>query len=218
MTDHNGQWDWNRILLFLLEHVLQKIATIRPPTYILGEEIPGWRWEQNRSFSTKSAYEFLSTSEDLGVDFNWSKIWSLKLRQHVKVFTWLAAHDRLLSNAERFLRHLSTSDRCPFCQSNSETTDHILRHCSTVVANWIVVIEPNRISEFFQLLFNSWLQVNIIGGHQFAKNKDNWGERFVVYIWMLWKNRCSRIFNEDFIQRGDFRLLCDKLFEENVTV
>ncbi|KAK9018572.1 hypothetical protein V6N11_001543 [Hibiscus sabdariffa] len=112
MADATGQWDWNRMSSVLPELVLRKIATIRPPNNMLGSDVQGWRWEQNWCFTTKSTYEALSNYEVPSFDFKWLNIWHLQVPQRVKVFVWLAVHDRLLTNAERFRRHLAISDRC----------------------------------------------------------------------------------------------------------
>ncbi|KAK8492824.1 hypothetical protein V6N12_032836 [Hibiscus sabdariffa] len=39
----------------------------------------------------------------------------MKVMQRIKVFMWLAFHDRLLTNAERSMRHLEDSNMCSLC-------------------------------------------------------------------------------------------------------
>ncbi|KAK8572765.1 hypothetical protein V6N12_028809 [Hibiscus sabdariffa] len=62
-----GDWDWLRLNLVLSDHVLSHIAAIPPPNMRLGRDLPGWRWEQDRRFSTKSAYASLVVEAKLAV-------------------------------------------------------------------------------------------------------------------------------------------------------
>ncbi|KAK8533965.1 hypothetical protein V6N12_047367 [Hibiscus sabdariffa] len=129
-----------------------------------------------------------------------------------------AAHDWLLTNTERFRHHIATSDSCNWCQSCVESVDHVLRMCLTASALWISVIKPHCLHEFFTMPLVVWLGINISGSHCFANNVKNWGERFVVFIWMLWKNRCSKFFDDSYVQREDFRAHWEKLAYEYVQV
>ncbi|KAK8599583.1 hypothetical protein V6N13_077501 [Hibiscus sabdariffa] len=52
-------WDWSRLSLVLSDHILSHIAAFPPPNMRFGRDLPGWRWEQDRRFSTKYAYASL---------------------------------------------------------------------------------------------------------------------------------------------------------------
>ncbi|KAK9017234.1 hypothetical protein V6N11_079716 [Hibiscus sabdariffa] len=125
MTDANGCWDWERISHFLPECILWKFVGIKPPLMQFGSDLPGWRWEQNRCFTTKSAYDALSAPSGPVVDFKWASIWNLHVPQRVKVFLWLSAYDRLLTNSERIRRHIVAFDRFPWCQVYAESLNHV---------------------------------------------------------------------------------------------
>ncbi|KAK9007756.1 hypothetical protein V6N11_074674 [Hibiscus sabdariffa] len=126
MTNANGRWDWERIFPFLPESIMWKIVRIKPPSMQFGSELSCWRWEQNRCFTTKSAYDALSAPSGPVVDFKWASIWKLRVPQLVKVFLWLSSHDRLLTNPDRVRRHIVDSDKCPWCQVYAESLDHVL--------------------------------------------------------------------------------------------
>ncbi|KAK8578972.1 hypothetical protein V6N12_069310 [Hibiscus sabdariffa] len=216
MTNAIGMWDWNCFSHVLSEQILQKISAIRPPMSSLGPDVPSWRWESNRLFSTMSAYNILSDIVGSQSNFQWRYIWDLKLHQRSKIFAWIAAHNRLLTNAERCRRHISMSDRCPFCQNTCKIVDHVLCHCLTTTTVWLASINPIHLGSFMSLPFVKWIEANINKACQFANNKENWNERFAVFIWMLWKNRCSKIFNESHVQRVDFCSHCNSLATEYV--
>ena len=47
----------------------------------------------------------------------------------VKLFLWLAMHDKLLTNTERVRRRLTDNDICEKCHNEIESTLHVLRDC-----------------------------------------------------------------------------------------
>lgn len=91
-------------------------------------------------FSIASTIEFMSnpssnlhTSQDSSL---WKKIWSWNGPQKIRTFLWLVAKEKLLTNAQRYRRHLVDSDRCPRCDGQEETTAHMLRDCHVSMEIW----------------------------------------------------------------------------------
>ncbi|KAL4284044.1 hypothetical protein GQ457_16G010840 [Hibiscus cannabinus] len=101
MVDNYGNWGWACLSSLIPQDVLDRVVAIPPPSVALGQDLPGWRWEQNHCFSIKSAYSALDTDVYPVHNFNWKLVWSIQLPQRIKVFLWLAAHDRLFTNVER---------------------------------------------------------------------------------------------------------------------
>ncbi|KAK8983129.1 hypothetical protein V6N11_057883 [Hibiscus sabdariffa] len=62
MVAVNGDWDWNRMCQWLPADTLEAIAAIKPPRPDTGVDVPGWRWESNRTFSIRSAYKALKVA------------------------------------------------------------------------------------------------------------------------------------------------------------
>ncbi|KAK8482427.1 hypothetical protein V6N11_070895 [Hibiscus sabdariffa] len=61
-----------------------------PPKASMGSDNLIWRWEENRLFSTKSAYKALSLHGQEVLDINRNDIWPQYLPQHIRVFCgWL---------------------------------------------------------------------------------------------------------------------------------
>lgn len=50
------------------------------------------------SFSISSAYGVLTAKKDNGNWKGWKRIWRLKVRERIKVFMWIVAHDKIISN------------------------------------------------------------------------------------------------------------------------
>ncbi|KAL4335605.1 hypothetical protein GQ457_07G017880 [Hibiscus cannabinus] len=157
MVDNNGGWDWIRLKQWLPQDAVAKIAAIKPPRSDAGADTPGWRWGKSRTFTVRSAYQAIHTPSTTTNETHWSKIWRLPVPQRIRVFMWLVFRQRLLTNAERFRRHLTLSDSCPLCHSAPETIDHMLRTCPRARHGWEAVIRPSNLDAFLSLPFSEWL-------------------------------------------------------------
>ncbi|KAK9038942.1 hypothetical protein V6N11_023783 [Hibiscus sabdariffa] len=56
MTNDADGWDWERIQGLLPQHLIEHILAEVPPSCNAGTDILGWRLEDRRIFTTKSAY------------------------------------------------------------------------------------------------------------------------------------------------------------------
>ncbi|XP_039006365.1 uncharacterized protein LOC120133946 [Hibiscus syriacus] len=61
----------------------------------------GWKWQPTCLFTVRSAYEIWTKTESVSTDKIWSTIAKFKGISRVKVFLWLLACDKLLTNSER---------------------------------------------------------------------------------------------------------------------
>lgn len=71
----------------------------------------GWL-QVGKTFSVSSAYELWRGLSDEGLWPGWNLIWSLKRQQRVKTFLWLLAHDRVLTNHNRWRRQWVDNSNC----------------------------------------------------------------------------------------------------------
>ncbi|KAK8680990.1 hypothetical protein V6N13_053398 [Hibiscus sabdariffa] len=92
---------------------------------------------------------------------NWSKIWSLRVPQRVRVFMWIAAHRRHLTNVEHVHRHIASSDKCNLCHSGPEDIYHVLRYCVKVHELWGCLLGQEAANQCATLPFDEWLHGNI---------------------------------------------------------
>ncbi|KAK8986392.1 hypothetical protein V6N11_009952 [Hibiscus sabdariffa] len=143
-------WDWIRLQGWLPASILEKLAACPIPKSSLGDDIPGWRWKDNRCFTVGSAYEYLMTEEARHSSSHWKRIWKLRVPHRVRVFMWLVAHRKLLTNDERVRRHLAIFAECSICGAGVEDIDHVLRRCTKARALWMQVLGDAHIGgEFF---------------------------------------------------------------------
>ncbi|KAK8584395.1 hypothetical protein V6N12_068639 [Hibiscus sabdariffa] len=201
MVDERGDWDWGRLRGVLPKEVLDRIAAYPTPKAQYGSDVPGWRWDDKQIFSVRSAYAFLKRDDGNHRHRHWRRIWSLKVPQRVRVFMWLTVHGKHMSNAERVRRHLATSAECPICHDGEEDLDHILRSCPTACELWRHILGPIRFADFCLNPFDVWLMDNLSCTDAWMCGRMEWGACFSVWCWLLWKFRCSRVLDEDFIER-----------------
>ncbi|KAL4271776.1 hypothetical protein GQ457_13G010260 [Hibiscus cannabinus] len=208
MVDGNGEWDWRQLEGLFPRESLERIVSVQPPHSDGGEDQPFWRWESNGQFSARSAYGYLSSDTTSGIDRVWRQIWKLKVPYRVRMFAWLALHERLLTNVERVRRHMTTSEHCEICGSNSEDIDHVLCQCTAAKEVWLKIVSTTGRDRFFRVSFREWLQTNLFELFSTAGAED-WHVRFIITCWLLWKRRCCFVFEsargagEDIIARGN---------------
>ena len=89
-------------------------------------------------FTLGSAMKLVRSTgeEEVNEDNNWKVIWKLAVPQRLRMFMWLSYQDRLMSNANRFIRHLTDDPRCYVCGEVEENTIHILRECPVAKILW----------------------------------------------------------------------------------
>ncbi|KAK8553709.1 hypothetical protein V6N12_030693 [Hibiscus sabdariffa] len=74
MVSATGEWDWERLRELLPEEVLDYLAATPPTSTHLGEDVPGWRWDDKREFRARDLWrsvlgqEVASTLDSLPFD------------------------------------------------------------------------------------------------------------------------------------------------------
>lgn len=124
---------------------------------------------------------------------HWDWFWRWPGIQRIRVFLWLTHKERLLTNAERLRRGMSSSSACSICNAGDENLDHILRHCNTAKRCWEQILPPNKRMQFYSQPFQDWLLWNLnprcMGMH--------WRLYFGTLCWKLWDNRNKNIFTSE---------------------
>ncbi|KAL4354845.1 hypothetical protein GQ457_06G011460 [Hibiscus cannabinus] len=187
---------------------IERIASVQPPRSDSGEDQLFWRWESNGQFSARSAYGYLISDTASGIDRIWRKIWKLKVPHRVRMFAWLFWHERLLTNAERVRRHMTTSAQCEICGCRREDMDHVLRQCVAAREVWCKIVPIAERDRFSRVAHREWLRTNLFDVSSTVGDED-WHVRFIITCWLLWKRRCCFVFEsargigEDIIARGN---------------
>ncbi|KAK8993536.1 hypothetical protein V6N11_033631 [Hibiscus sabdariffa] len=188
-----------------------------PPRVGLGADVPEWRWTDTRQFTCSSAYSFLSDMVSGTSNNVWQKVWALPIPQRIRTFLWITLHNRNLTNAERYRRHLAPSAVCDIYGYHTEDMDHILRHCVAARGIWSRLIHPEFLVAFLQFPFDEWFKCNLVSTSGLM-NGERWKSRFTIYCWLLWKDRCSAVLDSDNIPREDILARGNRLVHECVNV
>ncbi|KAL4319829.1 hypothetical protein GQ457_18G007350 [Hibiscus cannabinus] len=202
MRNELGGWDWIVLSAMLPDFCLRKIAAIQPPSDDLGSDSIGWRWDSKRIFTSKSAYSFLVQHPGGSPNIIWKCIWSLQVPQRIRVFLWLSNRERLLTNEERFRRHLALDARCCIFNNADESVLHILRDCTKARETWSKIIPSSRLDNFFDYSLQHWLEANLCSKTEFGGNDSMWDICFATICWQLWKRRCSVLLDRNYVDRG----------------
>lgn len=155
------------------------------------EDVIRWRWSSNGLFSVHNAYNFFING---GITSSFPmSIWFLSVPEKIKLFIWLAYHNRLLTADNLRKRNFPTPQSCPLCGSDEETTEHLLLACHFSSQIWGVITQrlslPSPPHNFRHLL-EAWQ-------HNNDKNIPKKMIRLVILAvsWSLWKERNKRIFH-----------------------
>ncbi|KAJ8434577.1 hypothetical protein Cgig2_008346 [Carnegiea gigantea] len=122
-------WKWNDFTSFVPREVQEQITSIQVFQDADIKDTPFWRETSSGTFSIKSAMSLLRVYTPLERQDFWSKLWSLKAPQRIKMFLWLVMQDAVLTNAVRVKRGFASDASCLICQVKIEDIDHMLRGC-----------------------------------------------------------------------------------------
>lgn len=88
---------------------------------------------------------------------------------------WLFAHGRILTNAERMRRHLTSNDLCMRCQCEEEDGMHALRDCCRAKKVWNGLISAEDASNFYGLVRREWILWLLKAGNE-GRGTTRWSE------------------------------------------
>lgn len=70
---------------------------------------------------------------------------------------WILAHGKILSNRERWRRHLSASPRCTRCDAEIEDACHVVRDCTDSKEIWECFIPLSLSGSFYTDDLQDWM-------------------------------------------------------------
>nr|GEZ52167.1 LURP1-like domain-containing protein [Tanacetum cinerariifolium] len=184
-TTGNGNWKWDELSTFLSPDSLKVIASYYVSSSCEDEDSVYWGGSSIGKFSVKSAISLIRNEDDPQCDKKWDVMWKATVSEHIKMFLWLAVHDRLLMHVQRVTRKLTNDPRCTRCGADEESLDHILRRCPSSFMIWNKLgTHPPR-SSFWTLPLCEWIMDNLSTSH--AKNDSKGQIMFAITLWWLWK-------------------------------
>ncbi|CAN1146372.1 Putative ribonuclease H protein At1g65750 [Linum perenne] len=150
-----------------------------------------WVWggggERDGKFSIKSAYNLICDLPTVPDPDPWEVLWKWKGPNRIRCFLWLAASNRLLTNAQRHRRNMTQDASCPLCNHSDESVTHVLRDCSFAREVWTRLAVFDTADPLWTSDTAAWVFHHLRSGN---------GLIFGVTCWQLWKLRNERIFTD----------------------
>ncbi|XP_062164873.1 uncharacterized protein LOC133871438 [Alnus glutinosa] len=139
-----GGWNYVLVQNLFVEREAEQILSIALSPLCRPDRIT-WGGTKNGTFTVRSAYHLemqrrrqeegeCSTQGD-NTEF-WKWLWGLQAPGVIKNFAWKVANELLPTRQNLFRRKVISAPFCPFCESETETTFHILWNCPSTTAVW----------------------------------------------------------------------------------
>ncbi|KAG7564477.1 Ribonuclease H-like superfamily [Arabidopsis suecica] len=128
----NGSgWDWEKIMPYISENRRLELAAVVLDTVTGAKDRLSWAATTNGKFTVKSAYELITRDEypRQHMDKFYERLWKVIAPERVRVFLWLVGKQVVMTNEERFRRHLCDTEICQICKNGVESIIHVLRDC-----------------------------------------------------------------------------------------
>lgn len=128
--------------------------------------------------------------EDTGSDIDnmWELVWKAPVQKRVRVFLWLALHDRHLCNANRVRKQLTDDPRCTRCDGDKEETMlHLLRDCAAARSIWKGVGGAANYPSFFTGNLQQWIACKMRA--EGLTHSEKWPIAFALTLWWNWRWR-----------------------------
>jgi hypothetical protein len=121
------------------------------------EDIHRWKPEASGLFSMKSAYRSYFVGS---ITFEpWKRLWKSWAPGKCKTFVWLAIRNRCWTADRLQKRGLPHPERCPYCDQEEETVQHILTTCVFARQFWCAILQPlnlTRLTPTRNVSFADW--------------------------------------------------------------
>jgi hypothetical protein len=149
-----------------------------------------WKLEKLGKYSTRSMYRYITFAGV--VDVRMMEIWNSKIPLKVKIFLWMAWHDRIQTTQQLKTRNWDKADVCKFCDKE-ELDNHLLFQCPIARILWCCVRDslgwpsaPISITNFQDLF--------LVQGNRDAHEIVWWVMAAVE--WSIWKTRNDLVFSD----------------------
>ncbi|CAN1744712.1 Putative ribonuclease H protein At1g65750 [Linum perenne] len=180
-TTTEGNWNFDLLENLLPPEAVDILAGMSPPQEGRGEDDWVWGCEKSGLFTIISAYALIGRIETSAESERWKAIWKWRGPSRIRFFLWLAAKDRILTNAARQKRGLSQDASCPRCAAAIEDSCHVLRDCPFAGETWKRAIGFDINGAVWQSSYIEWLM-------HFLKS-DEWLKRD-------WEVKLSHVYRE----------------------
>jgi hypothetical protein len=203
----DGAWSWElgwRRELFVWENELLLVLRNVIDNFTLLNVDDSWTWRPNagEGCSVKSLYAWLDavlTPRVLAAPFevfSFRTIWKAVVPSKVSALVWQLFLDRIPTKDNLRHRQILNNDdsACVMCTNSIETAQHLFLHCNYAAQIWYevfrclgveLVLPPDPMMLYGMLLCSG----------RNKRVKKGFSTIWMTVIWVVWKLRNDRIFN-----------------------
>ncbi|TVU46560.1 hypothetical protein EJB05_06101 [Eragrostis curvula] len=165
---------------------------------VLHPEVPDvhyWRLSASGQYTAKLAYEALFQG---AIQFGpWKIIWKTWAPDKCRFFLWLAAHNRCWTAERLARRNLPHSERCPLCDQDDETIDHLLAGCVFERQFWHIILQRIGLASLSpqpsDIIFEEWWSK--VSGSVSHTTRKGLNTVIILGAWTLWRHRNECVFD-----------------------
>ncbi|KAE8680959.1 hypothetical protein F3Y22_tig00111358pilonHSYRG00126 [Hibiscus syriacus] len=151
MVDENGDWKWTLINRLLPQHIILRLMATMNLKKVQELDKPVWKWNPTRMFTVRSTYDLRAGHNSKATEKLWKVIARFEGIQRVKIFLWLVACGKILTNSDRVHRHMDNDNKCGICRSSVETLERLFRECPAAMETWKSLVKPEKFNEFLEI-------------------------------------------------------------------
>eukprot|EP00253_Pinus_taeda_P018718 PITA_18718 len=177
-----------------------------------GRDILRWGNSMKGSFTTKEAYFLTSVQSGNEENPDWRIVWERNWWPKVSIFFWLASKNKILTWDQIQKKGFIGPSRCCLCNSEGETRNHLLINCPFAKTLWIG--KPENVPREFNEVVFQWnkevFQCKVV--------RRAWDLISGFILWMIWKERNHRIFQNSAMEPEVIWGKTIKLLRETILV
>ena len=161
-----------------------------------GKDILIWGNSMKGTFLVKEAYYLVEQQVATVGNQKWKIIWGSNWWPKITLFTWLVVKGKNLTWEKIQKKGISGPPRCYLCNTEAETQEHLLNNCVYTRKIWFETRILFRKSEGNLRDINETIFQWHTKKFQCKAIRRAWGFIVGFVIWMVWKERNRRIFQD----------------------
>ena len=193
--DERG-WRFDQIMPFVPQGIRLELAAVVIDNVTGARDRLAWGGTADGKFTVKSAHTFLTRDEAPRPNMMtfFKILWRVCAPERIRCFLWMVGSQIIMTNGERFRRHLSDTNLCQVCNRGEEIILHVLRDCPSIAGVWRRIVQAKRRQGFRAATVFEWLYGNLQGTGSDAELI--WPTLFSIVVWWSWKLTCGYVFGE----------------------
>ena len=158
------------------------------------EDLHRWRSEASGVFSSSSAYRCYFAGS---ITFEpWKRLWKTWAPGKCKTFLWLAIRNCCWTADRLQKRGMPPPERCPLCDQEDETAQHILTTCVFARQFWCAILQPLNLESLTptrRVTFADWWRK--AEKRMQKQHRKGFNSLCILGAWTLWKHRNACVFD-----------------------